>query len=244
MLFGLIDLAPFPKGARGILDRASGGYSLDLEREADAGAIRRMVAAGYDASGTLAGLQQLQGPADRSAEFPVYASRPKLAQRIASYRELFAGKLAATVAASGETGRADYQAQLAELPLDQVAILVDGGKLDEAETAVEAVVATRDSSRAEFLKGEISRSRVPQSEITVERALAAYALATSLPDTPAATYREVGLLRRLRGESADAALAFQSYLEHAPRAADAPLIRRYLEDAGQTATPTETITDR
>jgi len=125
-----------------------------------------------------------------------------------------------------------------------VAILVDSGNFDRAEKILDAVIATGDSGRAEFLKGEIARRRVPQSDATVERALAAYALAITLPDPPTATYREVGLLRRLRGESADATLAFQNYLERAPLAADAPLIRRYLEDSRPAATPPPTSTDQ
>jgi predicted Zn-dependent protease len=243
-LIGAIDLEPFPTGTTGILQRAYGGYSPDLEREADEGGVRRMVAAGYDASGALAGLQRLQGPADMSAGLPVYASQPKLAQRMASCRELLAGKLARTVAAGGETRAVEYQRQLGELPLDQVAILIESGKLEQAEKSLEAVVATGDSGRAEFLKGEISRKRVPQTDVTVERALAAYGVAIMLPDAPAATYRELGLLRRLRGESAQAVFALQTYLERAPLAVDAPLIQHYLEEARGSAAPPETGGDQ
>jgi len=233
-----LDMPKYPLGTHAILKRASvSGYSPDLEREADTGGIQRMISAGYDASGAVAALQQLQGPADSSAELPIYASHRKLAQRLASYRELLAGKHAKLAAAGGETRRADYQGQLGTLPLDQVSILVDYGDLDRAERILNAVIATGDSGRAEFLKGETARKHLPRSDAGVERALAAYALAVTYPDAPAATYREVGLLRRLRGESADAALAFQSYLERAPLAADAPLIRRYLEDARPAAPP-------
>jgi Zn-dependent protease with chaperone function len=239
-----IDLARVPQGALGILQRASvSGYSPDLEHEADVGGIQRLVDAGYDASGALAALQHLQTTADSSPELPAYASHAKLARRLTNYRDLMSSKEMATrVAAGGETRRAEYRGELAGLPLDQVAILIESGQFDRAETALEAVMETGDSGRAEFLEGEIARKRVPQSDATVERALAAYALAIGLPDAPAATWREVGLLRRLRGESADAARAFQGYLERAPTAADAPLIRRYLEDARQPATPAVAVT--
>ena len=238
-----IELAKVAKGTLGILQRASvSGYSRDLEHEADVGGIQRLVGAGYDASGALAALQHLQKAADSSPDVPVYASHPKLAQRLTNYRELLAGKqLAARLTVGGETRRAEYQEQLAGLPLDHVAILIESGQFDRAEGALEAVMATGDSARAEFLKGEIARKRVPQSDATVERALAAYTVAVGLPDAPVATYREIGLLRRLRGESAGAAFAFQSYLERAPLAADAPLIRRYLEDAPPSETPATTV---
>jgi regulator of sirC expression with transglutaminase-like and TPR domain len=91
-------------------------------------------------------------------------------------------------------------------------------------------MAKGDSGRAEFLKGEIARMRDPQSDATAERALAAYERAVTFPDAPASAYRQAGLLHRLRGESAAASLAFQSYLERAPTAVDAPLVRIYLEE--------------
>ncbi len=222
-----------PEAAPAIWARASvSGYSRHLEREADAGGIHRLVAAGYDASGALAALQRLaeQIPAERPAVRPMYASHSKIEERIGSYRELLAGELASKVGPVRDMRRAEYQAQLAELSLDQVAIELEAGALDRAETALEAEMAKGDSGRAEFLKGEIARKRNPQSDATAERALAAYERAVTLPDAPASAYRQAGLLHRLRGESAAASLAFQSYLERAPTAVDAPLVRIYLEE--------------
>jgi len=222
-----------PEAAPDIWARASvSGYSGRLEREADAGGIHRLVAAGYDASGALASLERLAEriPAERPAVRPMYASHPKIEERIASYRELLAGELASKVGPGGEMRRAEYHAQLAELSLDQVEIVLEAGALDRAEAALEAEMAKGDSGRAEFLKGEIARMRNPQSDATAERALAAYERAVTFQDAPASAYRQAGLLHQLRGESAAASLAFQSYLERAPTAVDAPLVRIYLEE--------------
>jgi beta-barrel assembly-enhancing protease len=234
-------LTSIPQTSLEIWHRAMvSGYSRTLEREADDGGIRRMIGAGYDASGALAALQRLseQEPALGSGEGGLYASHPKMSERMASYREAIAGELAASVPTGRETRRAEYQGQVAALPLDQVAVLIDAGALERAEAQVHAVVVSADSSRAEFLEGEIARARIPQTDATRLSALAAYDRAVALPDPPAAAYRQAGLLHQLRGEPAAAALAFEGYLERAPQAADAPLVRRYLEAFAQPAKPT------
>jgi predicted Zn-dependent protease len=215
---------------------AISGYSRDLERQADEGGIRRMIAAGYDSSGALAALKHLaeQTAAAPAKQPPMYASHPRVEERIASYRDLLAGELAAA-AGIGETRRGEYRAQLAELRLDQVAMLVEAGALDRAERLLEAEIGNADTARAEFLKGEIARKRVPQTDATIERALAAYERAVGLPDAPVSAYREAGLLQRLRGESAAAVVSFQDYLERVPTAVDAPLVRIYLDELRTSA---------
>ncbi|MBS0579170.1 MAG: M48 family metalloprotease [Proteobacteria bacterium] len=230
-------LVSIPNDSMQIWARAiASGYSRDLEREADAGGIRRMIAGGYDASGALSALQRLseQAPAGGGT---VYASHPKMTERMARYRQAIAGELAASVATGREIRSAEYQAQIAALPLDQVTVLLDAGALDRAEAQVRAVIARADSGRAAFLQGEISRARIPQTDATRLAALAAYERAMALPDPPPAAFREAGLLHRLRGETAAAAVAFQGYLAHAPEAADAPLVHRYL-DARASASQT------
>jgi hypothetical protein len=206
------------------------GYSRDLEREADDGGIHRMVAAGYDATGALEALQRLaeQPTQAHPDEVPLYASHPRLLERIASYRGLIAGELAGAVGTGRDTNPDEYRTQTAGLALDQVAILLRAGALERAAAALDAEIASRDSARAEFLAGEIARSQVPQNDATAERALLAYARAFTLPDAPAAAYREAGLLHRSRG--GPVAASVQSYLERAPGAVDAPLVRIYLEE--------------
>jgi hypothetical protein len=48
-------------------------------------------------------------------------------------------------------------------------------------------------------------------------------------------YRQAGLLQRLRGEPAAALVSFQDYLERAPTAVDAPLVRIYLDELRASA---------
>jgi hypothetical protein len=207
------------------------GYSRDLEREADDGGIRRMIAAGYDPVDALAALEHLseQTTAAPVGETPLYASHPRIEQRMASYRDLLAGELA-PAAGVGDRRREEYRAQLAQLPLDQVELLVEAKSLDRAERLLAAEIAIADSGRAEFLKGELSRRRIPQTDATVQTALLAYERAVTLAEAPVSAYRQAGLLHRMRGESEAATVAFQTYLERAPTAVDAPLVRIYLEE--------------
>ena len=207
------------------------GYSRDLEREADDGGIRRMIAAGYDPVDALTALEHLaaQTTASPVGETPLYASHPRIEQRMASYRDLLASQLAAA-AGVGDRRRAEYRTQLAQLPLDQVELLVEAKALDRAERLLAAEIAAADSGRAEFLKGELSRKRVPQTDATVQTALLAYERAVTLGAAPVSAYRQAGLLHRLRGEAEAATVAFQTYLERAPTAVDAPLVRIYLEE--------------
>jgi beta-barrel assembly-enhancing protease len=228
-----------PRDTLMIWVRASvAGYSRDLEREADDGGIRRMIAAGYDSGGALAVLQRLAEQASsKDAEIAKYASHPRLTERIANHRALLAGELASTVGAGRQTRRAEYQAEVAGLPLEQVAILLDAGELDRAETAVEAVIATGDSSRAEFLQGEIARNRIPHTDATDAHARAAYERAVALPEPPPAAFRELALLYSRQANPQAARTAFQQYLDRAPHAVDAPLVRRYLEQDAAAAAP-------
>jgi beta-barrel assembly-enhancing protease len=232
------DQSATPGPTLGLWTRASiRGYPRELESEADDGGIRRMVLAGYDASGALTALHRLaqQARAQDAMVLPLYASRPRLAERIANYRQLLAGGFGNAIE-SGVGRRSEYRARLGELPLDQVAILLEAGALDRAEVVLAAEQAAGDSGRAEFLEGEIARNRIPQTDATIERALAAYERAVTLPGAPAPAYRQAGLLHRMRGESAAAALAFQSYLARAPTAVDRALVRIYLDELQTPAT--------
>ena len=216
---------------------AISGYSRDLEREADDGGIRRMIAAGYDPVDALTALEHLaqQTTAKPVGETPLYASHPRIDQRMASYRDLLASRLAAA-AGVGDRRGAEYRTQLAQLPLDQVELLIEASAPERAERLLAAEIATADSGRAEFLKGELSRKRVPQTDATVQTALLAYERAVTLGEAPVSAYRQAGLLHRLRGEPEAAAVAFQTYLERAPTAVDAPLVRIYLEEI-RTSSP-------
>jgi Zn-dependent protease with chaperone function len=229
--------SPPPRPSLGVWVRASvSGYPRDMEWEADDGSVHRLIAAGYDGTSALTALYALAAHASgQSEDVPLYASQPKLYAHITSYRHLLEGEFAGSATNGLATPRDAYRARLGELPLEQVALLLEAGALERADAALTAELAVRDGGRAQFLQGEIARRRVPQTDATVARAIAAYERAVSLPGAPPSAYRQAGLLHRLRGENDAATLAFQNYLQHAPAAVDAPLVRIYLEELGAAA---------
>ena len=78
--------------------------------------------------------------------------------------------------------------------------------------------------RARFLRQQSVTVQVPQE------VFAAYQACTAQPDAPVANYRELGMLYRDAGNAPAATHAFEDYLKRAPSAADAPIIKLYIEE--------------
>ncbi len=57
-----------------------------------------------------------------------------------------------------------------------------------------------------------------------------YAEAVTLPDAPAAAFREHGLVLRAEGRRDEASAALQRYLELSPQAEDAAFVQHYLDE--------------
>ena len=219
------------------------GYSSAFEREADDESLRRLAASGYDADAATAAFEHLSAAADPAgvSQASHLASRPKLEERIRSYRALIAAEFAQATGPGRFVGRDEYAAAVAGIGLEQVAVLINSAELKRAQALLEAEIARGDSARAAYLGGEIARRVVPPTPETEARALAAYGRATTLPQPLAAAYREQGILYRRRGDRAAAMAAFRAYLERAPTAEDAPIVRLYLEALaapGPAAAPT------
>ena len=78
--------------------------------------------------------------------------------------------------------------------------------------------------RARFLRQQSVTAEVPQE------VFAAYLACVAQPDAPVANYRELALLYRDAGNAPAAIGAFEDYLKRAPSAADAPIIKLYIEE--------------
>jgi beta-barrel assembly-enhancing protease len=211
------------------------GYSRGLEREADTEGLRRMVTAGYDASEGVSAFERLAAAThdDGKGAKPFFASHPRLTERIASYRELIGGEYANAVGSDRRIGREEYLSHTRGLALDQVQVLLAAKQYERAEAMLTAELDHGETARARFLQGEIVRARLRTTE-GENQALTAYQRASELPDPPADALRQAALIHRSRGDDADARREFQRYLELAPNADDAPLVRAYL---GDTTTP-------
>lgn len=213
------------------------GYSQHLEREADTEGLRRMVAAGYDANEGVVAFERLAAAThDEGKEHrPFFASHPRLTERIASYRQLIGSEYAGAVGSGRSTGREEYLKHTSGLAFDQAGILLAAKQYERADAIVTAELGRAETARGRFLQGEITRARLRTAD-GESQALTAYKRAAELPDPPPEALRQAALIHRRLGDDEDARREFQRYLELAPNADDAPLVRAYLGDPGAPAT--------
>ena len=80
-----------------------------------------------------------------------------------------------------------------------------------------------------YMIGELYRTRRKDGDN--DEALAAYERALSADDPPPETHRALGLMHRKAGERDKARAAFTRYLELAPEAKDAQMIRFMIQGA-------------
>lgn len=202
--------------------------SRDKEREADTLGFAVATAHGYDPQAGVRVWERLnrEEKADRTHKNrAVFASHPQTEERIADIRA------AATKASvqDPKTYTEDYRAairpflqrwmegELSRRTYDTSIHVL--GELKQDATPDTVALAT-------FYLGEAHRRRNKGDDMT--KAGQFYAEALTLPDPPAAAWREQGMLLRTQGDATGAATALRNYLQAAPAAGDAALIRHYL----------------
>ena len=79
-----------------------------------------------------------------------------------------------------------------------------------------------------FLRAEVTRRNIVDAT-GLPAAIQAYERCIEYADAPVAAWRELAFLYRQAGDAAHARQNFTAYLAHAPNAADAPIIRTYLD---------------
>lgn len=211
-------------------------YSRSMEREADSDGLRRMAAAGYDTSEAVVTLERLAAATSEHGKesAPYFSSHPRLSERIASYRALTGGEHSSGIDSGRRIGRNEYLTHTQGLALDQAEILIAARQPERAATIIAAELDRSETARGRYLEGEAARLRWRTADGET-LALIAYERAAELPDPPPGALRQAALIHRLRGETTAASDEFQRYLEMAPAADDAPLVRAYL--AVQAASP-------
>ncbi len=204
-----------------------GGYSRELEAEADDLGFRMMVKAGYRASETPVVFEKLLAFSGSEDDGPYFfASHPKMQDRLANYRELsesFDGSGRFTSIRNPN----EFVALIDTMRLDNVVLAIEFGMRKDAGAALDRFVARHpENARAYFLKGELARNADGE-----DAALAMYAKAATLRETPVEALRAAGLILRRRGDHDSATKYFDRYLDESPDAVDAPIIRGYLDEA-------------
>jgi predicted Zn-dependent protease len=204
-------------------------FSRDQEREADAIGLTLMRDAGYDPREAAKIWDNLRAElaaapnAEAAQANPMLATHPASQERSATLRQLAEG------ATGGNLGAAEYAAAVQAIrPL-----LLDDelrrGQYGQMLVLMDRLVAAA-PERADlfFCRGEARRLRAHDGDL--DAALDDFGRAIALGREPPAVHKSLGLIHRARSEDAEAAAAFRRYLELAPDAPDARLIRSYLSE--------------
>lgn len=202
-------------------------YSREQEREADTISVRLMSAAGYDSSqasevwGNLLAELKARPNADAATSSVLFASHPPSDERRDALRAL--GK------AEGDKAEQAYRERLAAWQIEFLEDEIKRGQYPETIALLDRKLAL-EPQRPDLLYARAEAKRLRGQDKDVEQALADLNAASALPNAPAQAHRSLGLLLRERKDNAGAAAAFARYLEAAPAAPDAGLIKTYLSE--------------
>jgi predicted Zn-dependent protease len=206
------------------------GYSRELEGEADARALAMMRAAGYDPLQAIALFELLIADADATeAQIPyVYASHPKIQERIESVEELLETEPPQSGAL--RTNEDEFQQRTASVLLANARLELATGAVVPAERALERYtrLVPADPAGVRVL-AEAYRRAGPEPEHVARAAMTLERAAALQPDD-AETQRELGLLYRELDDRDNARSRLARYLALAPDAADRGTIERYVAE--------------
>jgi predicted Zn-dependent protease len=221
-LFGVVGLV----GQLGVAASMM-AYSRDNESEADRIGLLLMHKAGY-ATGEAAKVWQnlqleLKERPDGGARNPLFATHPAPEDR---QQEL--ARLAATYQ-GGTPNDAEWQKRVQPFLREWLIDEIKRGQHEET-IALLTRLARDIPSRPEYLvaRGETYRLRADKDDF--DKALGDYQAALALEGVPAEAYRGLGMIQRMRDQPAEARTNLLRYLELAPQAPDAGMIKSYVEE--------------
>ena len=207
------------------------GYSRDLESEADAQSLAMLRAAGYERAQAVAVFELLLADADATErQIPyVYASHPRIQERIESLNELLEDEPAAAPGAL-RIAEDEFQQRTASVLLADARLELATGARVPAERALERYVRLRpDDAVGVRLLAETYRRAGPERD-HVARATRTLEQAALLQPDDAEIQRELGLLYRELDLREHARTSLTRYLTLAPEAADRGIIERYVAE--------------
>jgi tetratricopeptide (TPR) repeat protein len=208
------------------------GYSRNLESEADHASLLAMMKAGYQPEEAVRAFERLQtvSQEEEDEKQQRFATHPKLDDRIASYRKCLQQPEAQACAPGREVAAAAYHERTFDVVLDNAELNLDEDHYDMAGANIKRCLKLKpDCARAHFLRGEFLRRGPGTEENVWQRALECYDRSIQCDPNFGPAYREAGLLHRQLGDRARAAEALRKYQGFAADAADAPLVKSYLE---------------
>jgi predicted Zn-dependent protease len=214
------------------------GYGRDLERDADAGGMDKLVRAGYDPKEApkVFELLRAQSKEGGSLEAFFFGSHPKLTERVETTTELVKTKYAAAAAESTSVkDTEDFGLRLRTVVRENARLDIQAGRFKLAEDQLERVLAiTPKDPIAHLYYGDLYRlqsqrardiaDKADKARKALERYERSAALDPAFPDP----FRQLGFLYYQQKDPAKARDAFQKYLALKPDAADAKRIKEYL----------------
>lgn len=208
-------------------------YNRTLEAEADAMGVRLLADAGYDPMAMSETWEQLIGELDLSAKyrrkkrdrsFSLFETHPAPEARMADLKIS-----AAEVKQPGRTYDAYHSRYQDALATIRPTLLDDQVKLNDpgaSQYVIDTLAKDGWDGLLRFQEGEIWRLRNRSGDDV--RAAQGYAAAVLYPDAPPDAWRWHGIMLLKQGHRAEARSAFARYLQMAPDAPDAALVRQMM----------------
>lgn len=205
------------------------GFSRDQEREADVIGLNLMRRAGYDiaeAGKVWDNLRSEMAAAhggDPSKHSPMFATHPQSDERSATLARLAEG------GGGGFVGASEYASRLQAFQFDLLDDEVKRGQYGETLVLLERLVnGAPQRADYRYFRAETRRLRAASGDI--ELALQDLQAAVQIGQEPAQTHRCMGYILQKQNQATQARSAFATYLERAPDAPDAGLIRSYITE--------------
>ncbi len=222
-LFGVVGLVGALANVAGMM-----AFSRDNEREADRISLVLMKKSGYDLreaakvwANLLAELKATPN-ADPSKDSVLFASHPPSDERRATLETLAAGS-------TGQTGETEFRAVVAPLRHSLLEDELKRGKPFESVALISRLLEREPTlPLLQHFRGEALLKRAEEGD--TDLALRDFMAATASGQAPPATHRALGHIHKTRNNKSAARDAWQRYLDTAPDAPDAALIKQSLEE--------------
>jgi len=228
----------FGRGLPLAAEAAVYGRGDQLERDADAWGMDRLVRAGYDPGEAAEAFDALRRDLESrgSLEILFFGRREQLAERVATTAELLRAHFATAAAAPGSARSTDeFRLRMPAVVRENACLDIQAGRFALGADQLDRVLALAPLDPiARLYYGDLYRLRSQRAQSVAERAdwarqaIDRYEDAARLDPAFAEPFRQLGLLYYQQQEIARARAAFQHYLTLKPDAPDAERVAAYL----------------